>query len=50
MVQGQVFLGLTLILFNFSSFIIFTFRNYFILCKIVMHVKKATVELVKSPF
>ena len=46
MVQGQVFLkwggggGLALFLFNFSRFIIFTFRNYFTLCKTVMHLKK----------
>ena len=38
MVQGQVFLkgGLTLFLFKFSRFIIFTFRNYLTLCKIVL--------------
>ena len=38
MVQVQVFLkgGLTLFLLKFSRFIIFTFRNYFTLCKIVL--------------
>ena len=41
MVQGQVYLkgegGLALFLFNlFSRFIIFTFRNYFTLCQIVL--------------
>ena len=41
MVQGQVFLKgeegeLVLFLFNFPRFIIFTFRNYFTLCKIVL--------------
>ena len=38
MVQGQVFLkvgGLALFLCNHLKVIIFTFRNYFILCKIV---------------
>ena len=41
MVQGQVFLrggagGLTLFLFNFLRFIIFTFTNYFTPCRIVL--------------
>ena len=40
MVQWQIFLkgGLALFLFNFSRFIIFKFRNCFILCKIALYV------------
>ena len=40
MVQGQVFLkgeGRLFPIWFFSSFIIFTFRNYFTLCKIALH-------------
>ena len=44
MVQGQVFLkgggGCHFSYLFFSRFIIFTFRNYFTLCKIVAHMKK----------
>ena len=40
MVQGHIFLkggqGLALFLFNFLRFIIFTYRNYFTLCKILL--------------
>ena len=38
MVHGQFFLkeGLLLFLFNFSRYIIFTFRNYFTLSKTVL--------------
>ena len=41
--QGQVFLkggGWHFSYLIFSRFIIFAFRNYFTLCKIVMHLKK----------
>ena len=42
--QGQVFLKgggeLALFLFNFSRFIIFTFRNYVSLCKIVLRIRR----------
>ena len=43
MVQGQVFLkggGLHFSYLIFSRFITFTFRNYFTLYKILMHLKK----------
>ena len=38
MVQGQVFLkgGMTFFNLVFSRFIVFSFRNYFTLCKIVL--------------
>ena len=44
MVQGQVFLkgGDWHFYLIFSRFVIFTFRNYFILCKIVLCIRKKT--------
>ena len=58
MVQGQISLkgGLALFLFIFLRFIVFKFRNYFILCKIVLYVglcyhnfmKKSHLKLSKN--
>ena len=51
MVQRQVFLkgrGMAILLFIFSRFIIFTFRNYFTLSKIVFE-EKFSLSL-SSPF